>query len=171
MATKVKQQKLRDALQRQLHDGESVEAEVFGVVDGGLVDTDIILALTNRRVLALGRGTLKNVMYSWNHDQIVSVGSGQSGLRFPRLTFTVPGDTFVCKVPSGSGAFRKLVEQRINDRQDRSSERTPQATPAATTNDVTDPSARLERLEGLRSKGLVNEDEYAAKRAAIIDDL
>lgn len=173
MVTEGKKKKLRTALNGQLHPGEEVLGEVFGRVpsQAGL-DTDVIVALTDRRLMAVGKGTFRDLTLTWTHEQVTAVGTGRGALTNAKLVFTVPGDNFECiGIATGAEGFRRLVESKIQEAQAGLRQPLPPSAPPSNAGEGSDLAARLERLNDLHTKGLISVEEYEAKREQILGEL
>ena len=166
MVTPRASRKLSDMIEAELQPTEQIEDLVFGQ---GLAGDDLggpalAIALTDRRVIAIAKGTVSRTCVSWNHEQITAVGTGKGVLK-SSLVFTVPGDQFVGKGINKADAqrFRRAVEQRVVAPQ-----RQPSSSLAPGTGDA---RARLEELTTLRNADLISSEEYDSKRLEILQGL
>jgi hypothetical protein len=121
-----------------------------------------IVVLTNRRVLAHSKRLIRSVTVSWDAGQINAVGTGK-GVAGDRLVFSLPGHDFILKKISRGTAepFRRKVEQHLL--------RTPD--PGPVQQPAPSASQRLAEISDLLASEPLSDQEYAQKRAEIIDVL
>jgi preprotein translocase subunit YajC len=164
VASQRKKSKLREAIDEDLHPGEEIVSEIFGRVEtGDVVDPDVTIVLTNRRVIAFWKKAIKRVVISWSYDQITALACGKRPLRGATLVFTVPGDKFVAYGFEKQAAkdFRHAVVNAlavaggasVSNSQQRSA------------------SERLAQLQSLRDQDLVSDEEFTERRSAILDSV
>ena len=166
MITPRASRKLSDMIEAELQPTEQIEDLVFGQgLDGDDIGGPALaIALTDRRVIAVARGTVSRTCVSWNHEQITAIGTGK-GLLKSSLDFTVPGDQFIGKGIAKADAqrFRRAVEQRLV-----ASKNQPSGSSSPSSGDARN---RLEELTSLREAGLITQDEYDSKRLEVVQTL
>jgi hypothetical protein len=162
-------EKLRQKIRAELQPGEQVVNDVIGRMSGELLSDDLILALTDRRVIAHIQSPLTRKTLSWPFDNITAVGTGKGVVR-GQLVFSVPGDQFVAtSIPKAEAEdFRRAVEARLSA--SRFSSLPPPPPPQPTGSDA-GPADRLRRLEDLMNQGLISKDEYDMRRTNILDSI
>lgn len=164
MSNKRVHAKLLQMLEGELQAGEIVQKVVYGEASdpADLGGPPTIVALTDRRVVAVVKHRLSSTSCSWNYDQITAVATGK-GMLTGQLVFTVPGDSFILKrIPKGDAEhFWHEVEERIHA----------PARPALADPDPGDGARRLKNLEHLRQQELISAEEFEAKRQEILSSL
>ena len=138
-----------------LHGGEKVHA--IGV--GTLSNKTGIVALTDRRLLFLEKSLLAEDVVDFSLSSIgaMSLGKKMGG---ETLTITHSGTAAVITTlghGQGDGIARKFRE--LKDKP---------ATSTADTPRVADPIEQIERLSGLRDKGILSEEEFQQQKAQLL---
>jgi hypothetical protein len=166
-------EKLRRTVQGELQPGEEVLTDVIGRAVPDLVGDPLILALTNRRLIAHVKHKIGGSTLSWSYKNVTAVGTGD-GLFKGRLVFSVPGSKFVAgSIPNAEAeAFRRAVEARLSlSTSDTAALPPPGFAPAPPPAEDSSVAHRLARLDGLLGQELISQDEYDKGRSTILDSI
>jgi hypothetical protein len=145
-------------LVEHLWEGERVERMTTGYYGNG----NGLIVLTDRRLLFIQDGMLSHKTEDFPLDKLSSV-QWSSGIALGSITvFSAGNKAVIQKMNKVDGkAMVDLVRGRMND-----GAQAPAAAPVATP--ASDPFADIERLAELRDKGIITEDEFTAKKQALL---
>lgn len=146
------------SLPDHLHDGEHVDMMTAGYYGGG----SGLLALTDRRLLFLRDGRMSKTVEDFTYDRITSL-QWKTGMVLGTITVTVAGS---------SAEITNLDKTTGKEIADAARARMGTATTTAPPSPGTDgPAERLQQLAELHTAGILTDEEYQAKRAALIAEL
>lgn len=147
-------------LPENLHDGEHVEMITTGTYSGG----NGIVVLTDRRLFFLKDGMVSKRSEDFPLSKLSSV-QWSTGMLMGKITVFASGNA--AEITNVAKKDGKAITDAIRERLHTPAEPAAAPVPAA----VDDPAAQLRKLAELRDAGLLSDDEFEAKRAAIIDRL
>jgi hypothetical protein len=164
MSTKIGGKREIKKLPEHLWEGETVDWLATGMYGGGIG----ILALTDRRLLFLKDGMMKQTSEDFPLDKISSV-QWSSGMMQGKIQVFVSGSK--SEITNVSKAEGKAITDSIRGHISGGSPQAPQ--PAAPPSPqpsslIDDPIEQIQKLAGLRDAGILTEDEFAAKKAQIL---
>jgi hypothetical protein len=147
-----------------LWDNERVDRMVNARYGGGVG----LLVLTNRRLLFLKDGVMKQTHEDFPLDKVSSV-QWSSGLTLGKLTIFASGNKAeVDQVQKKDGKdFVDHVRERIASG---SETRQAASEPAATATSPASVADELKKLAELRDSGVLTDDEFAAQKARLLGD-
>lgn len=122
------------------------------------------LIATSARLIYFRKGMLSEKLEAWNLQKITSVES-QSGFIVTKLKFYTSGD----KIELGIYGEKRMAKQFVSNLQ-RAVNSADAAVPSAnSSSQVTeDFASTLSKLAQLKEKGLITDEEYAAKKAEVL---
>jgi len=151
-----------DYLPEILSDGEEIIAFTSGVMDGNTW----LITLTDKRIIFLDKGMIYGLEQTIiNLDKINSV-SGKTGIFFGEI-FIEDGanERHIDNVWKGTvKIFTNLVMEAIENHRNKLN--TPQVIQQQVTEE--DPYAKLEKLAGLRDKGIISEEEFTVAKQKLL---
>lgn len=153
-----------------LWEDERVEALVTGIYGGGMG----LLTLTNRRLLFTKDGRLSSTNEDFPLERVSSV-QWSSGMTSGKISIFTSGNK--AEVTSVDKAGGKSLVDHVRDRIAAGGTPAPkrevppvtQDSPSTSGSGSDDTAAQLRRLAELHSDGILTDDEFAAKKAQILD--
>jgi len=138
--------------------------QVLGFTSGMMDNNTWLITLTDRRIIFLDKGMLYGLRQSSTNLDKINAISGETGMLFGTILITDGSTTSTIKQ-----VLKKTVKNFTNKAQDaieahrvQSHQQPPQKEQAA------DPYEKLEKLAGLRDKGIISEEEFNAEKKKIL---
>ena len=170
---------IMDAKERLLEVGETLQGAFHGSAlarddygnsvsyKGGFSLHDYLL-VTDQRVVMWARGIFKQSVDAFYYEDISSV-EATSGLLLGEIVLNIRGarERFANMITDDTPHAERMI--RANIRSHRNGRAAPPNAPQRT--GLQGMFDNLERLAELKEKGLITEDEFAAKRQKIIDEI
>jgi hypothetical protein len=151
-------------LESHLWEGETVEHVSTGVYGEGLG----IVALTDRRLLFLKDGVMKQVSEDFPLDRVSSV-QWNSGMLTGSIIVFVSGNK--AEIKSVGKQVGKLIVDTVRGRISSKGAPASPASVAAQEASADDVFVQLEKLGALRDAGIVTSEEFDAKKAELLSRL
>ena len=125
-----------------------------------------ILVATNRRLLFIDKGVISLKVEDFPYDKITSIES-KTGMVFGRLTIYASGNKEQLEYADKEllRGFADFLRAKISTQKPQSSPSTPSVKKPVMTMSVAD---ELEKLAGLRDRGIITNEEFAAQKAKLL---
>lgn len=157
MGTKFGSKREIKALPDELHENETVNHIVVGEYSGG----QGILVATDRRLLFIFRGIMKQITEDFGYDRISSI-EYKGGMMLASIK------VYVSNQKAEIGNLQKAEAKRIVDDVRTRMNQPTHATPAEPAPSVAD---ELLKLKQLHDAGVLDDATYEAKRGPLVDKL
>lgn len=153
-------------LQDHVWPGENVERMATGSYGGGLG----LLVMTDKRLIFLKEGMISSTLEDFPFDKITSI-QWSTGMLMGKIQIFLSGNKGeITNVDKTDGkAIAEAVRARISNLGAHQPVATPlSAPPVATPTATHSPLELMQQLEQMKSRGLISDEDYAAKKAEIL---
>ena len=125
-----------------------------------------ILVATNRRLIFIDKGMLSLKVEDFSYDKIASIES-KTGMVFGSLTIYASGnkEKFEYADKELLRGFADFLRVRISTQKSQSS---PVSSPVENSSSTISVADELEKLAGLRDRGIITEEEFSAQKAKLL---
>lgn len=143
-----------------LRDGEQILAFTSGLMDGNTW----LITLTDRRVIFLDKGMIYGLTQSVIDLDKINAVSGSTGIFFGKISIEDGASERVIE-----NVWKKTVKVFTNKIQDAIEARKNNNSQSVSNTPVTeDPYEKLEKLAGLKEKGIISEEEFNEEKKKIL---
>lgn len=149
-------------LPERLDEGE----DVITLAGGTVGSKNGIIAVTDRRVLFYEKGMMRSHEEEFSYARISSIESS-SGMMSGKLRIFASGN----KAEITNVIPKSSVQEIVDIVRARISGAGNAAPPVAPAGDDRSPGERLRQLQELKDDGLISEEEFAQRRATLLEDL
>lgn len=169
-------EELDDAGEGEFGDGVTKPLYEFAGsrVKGGRVFTPNVIKVWSDRIEEYEHHALrKKGTQAINFHQVAQVKVGR-GLRWSDVSVESTGGHIITLkgVPKADGdKVKNLIDNAVNEVRKGAFVPAPAPAAAATSASVADPAEQLKKLSELHQSGLITDEEFAAKRAVLVDQL
>lgn len=147
-------------LPEMLREGEQVLAFTSGLMDGNTW----LITLTDRRIIFLDKGMIFGLKQTTIPLDKVNAVSGSTGIIFGKIHITHGSDKREI-----DNVWKKTVRTFTNKVQEAIENLSSNATQHEQSGEPEDKFVRLEKLAGLKERGLLTESEYQAEKRKLLD--
>ena len=125
-----------------------------------------ILVATNRRLIFIDKGMLSLKVEDFSYDKIASIES-KTGMVFGSLTIYASGnkEKFEYADKGLLRGFADFLRVKISTQKSQSS---PVSSPVENPSSTISVADELEKLAGLRDRGIITEEEFSAQKAKLL---
>jgi len=149
-------------LPEALSDGEQVIAFTSGLMDGNTW----LITLTDRRIIFLDKGMIYGLDQTTIDLDKINAVSGSTGIIFGKIT--IEDGASRREIDNVWKKTVKIFTNKVQDAIERKRHLSRQPTVAVPVEE--DPYSKLERLSGLKDKGIITKDEFLKEKRKILGE-
>jgi len=139
--------------------------QVLGFTSGLMDANTWLITLTDKRIIFLDKGMIYGLKQSIVDLDKVNAVSGSTGLLFGTITITDGANDRLIK-----NVWKKTVKNFTNKVQEAlEARKSPQQAVQQTQDKEVDPYEQLEKIAGLKDKGIITEEEFETQKKKILE--
>lgn len=141
------------------------QEQVLGFTSGLMDANTWLITLTDKRIIFLDKGMIYGLKQSIVDLDKVNAVSGSTGLLFGTITITDGANDRLIK-----NVWKKTVKNFTNKVQEAlEARKSPQQAVQQTQDKEVDPYEQLEKIAGLKDKGIITEEEFETQKKKILE--
>ena len=141
------------------------QEQILGFTSGLMDANTWLITLTDKRIIFLDKGMIYGLKQSIVDLDKVNAVSGSTGLLFGTITITDGANDRLIK-----NVWKKTVKNFTNKVQEAlEARKSPQQAVQQTQDKEVDPYEQLEKIAGLKDKGIISEEEFETQKKKILE--